>query len=308
LPLYREYGYIPCDLHKESVSTTLDYAYNDWAVSRVAEAAGANSDAAMFRKRSLAYRNLYDQSTGFMRPKLATGDWAVPFANNEMGHSSQWRDYTESNPWQATFAVQHDPAGLADLVGGRKKLGEKLDAIFNASSALPPDAPSDIAGLVGQYAHGNEPSHHIAYLYTYVGQAHKAQERIWSLMETMYDNQPDGLAGNEDCGQMSAWYVMSAMGLYAVDPISGNYVFGTPLFEKVSVDLGHGKHFVLEAERSSPSDKYIESITLNGASYDRIWFRHEDLAAGGRFVLKMSNKPNPDFGSAPDLAPPSMSS
>jgi predicted alpha-1,2-mannosidase len=229
-------------------------------------------------------------------------------ANNEMGHSSQWRDYTESNPWQATFAVQHDPAGLADLVGGREKLGEKLDAIFSTSSALPPDAPSDIAGLVGQYAHGNEPSHHIAYLYTYVGQAHKAQERLWSLMETMYDNQPDGLAGNEDCGQMSAWYVMSAMGFYAVDPISGNYVFGTPLFEKVSVDLGHGKQFILEAKRPSPSDKYIESITLNGASYDRIWFRHEDLTSGGRFVLKMSNKPNPSLGSVPDLAPPSLSS
>jgi predicted alpha-1,2-mannosidase len=308
LPFYRKYGYIPCDLHKESVSTSLDYAYNDCAVSRVAEAAGAKDDADAFRKRSLAYRNLYDPSTGFMRPKLASGDWAVPFANNEMGHSSEWRDYTESNPWQATFAVQHDPAGLADLLGGREKFGEKLDAIFSASSALPPDAPSDIAGLVGQYAHGNEPSHHIAYLYTYAGQAHKAQERLWSLMETMYDNQPDGLAGNEDCGQMSAWYVMSAMGFYAVDPISGNYVFGTPLFEKVSVDLGHGKQFILEAERSSPSDKYIESITLNDSSYDKVWFRHEDLTSGCRFVLKMSSKPNPALGSASDLAPPSMSS
>jgi putative alpha-1,2-mannosidase len=124
----------------------------------------------------------------------------------------------------------------------------------------------------------------------------------------MYDNQPDGLAGNEDCGQMSAWYVMSAMGFYAVDPISGNYVFGTPLFGKVTVDLGHGKRFVLETQRSAPSDKYIESITLNGSSYDRIWFRHEDLTSGGRFVLKMSNRPNPTLGSASDLAPPSMSS
>jgi predicted alpha-1,2-mannosidase len=308
LPLYRKYGYIPCDLYKESVSTTLDYAYNDWAVSRVAEAAGAEPDAAMFRKRSLAYRNLYDHATGFMRPKLAAGDWAVPFANNEMGHSPRWRDYTESNPWQATFAVQHDPSGLAELMGGREKLAEKLDGIFSASSALPPDAPSDIAGLVGQYAHGNEPSHHIAYLYTYAGQAHKTQERLWSLMETMYDNQPDGLAGNEDCGQMSAWYVMSAMGFYAVDPISGNYVFGTPLFDKVSIDVGRGKHFVLEAQRSTASDKYIESVSLNGASYDRIWFRHEDLTAGGQFALKMSNKPNFTFGNAVDLAPPSMSS
>jgi predicted alpha-1,2-mannosidase len=308
LPLYRQYGYIPCDLYKESVSTSLDYAYNDWAVSRVAEAAGAKSDAAMFRKRSLAYRSLYDQSTGFMRPKLASGDWAVPFANNEMGHSSQWRDYTESNPWQATFAVQHDPSGLADLMGGREKLAEKLDGIFSASSALPPDAPSDIAGLVGQYAHGNEPSHHIAYLYAYAGQPHKAQDRLWSLMETMYDNQPDGLAGNEDCGQMSAWYVMSAMGFYAVDPISGSYVFGTPLFDEVSIDMGHGRSFVLEVRRSAATDKYIENITLNGASYNRVWFRHEDLTAGGKFVLKMSDKPNLALGSAADIAPPSMSS
>ena len=308
LPLYREHGYIPCDLYKESVSITLDYAYNDWAVARVAEAAGSAEDAATFRRRSLAYRNLYDKSTGFMRPKLATGEWALPFASNEMGHAAKWRDYTESNPWQATFAVQHDLAGLANLMGGRDKLAEKLDGIFSASSALPPDAPSDIAGLVGQYAHGNEPSHHIAYLYTYVGQACKTQERLWSLMETMYDNQPDGLAGNEDCGQMSAWYVMSAMGFYAVDPISGNYVFGTPLFDKVTINLGLGKQFVLEAQRSSPDDKYIDGITFNGAPYDRIWFRHEDLTVGGRFVLKMSSRPNPEFGNARHLAPPSISS
>jgi predicted alpha-1,2-mannosidase len=308
LPLYRQYGYIPCDLYSQSVSTTLDYAYNDWAVACVAKAAGSEADAEVFRKRSLTYRKMFDKSTGFMRPMLANGEWAVPFASNEMGHSSQWRDYTESNPWQTTFAVQHDPAGLAGLLGGRERLAEKLDGIFSASSVLPPDAPSDIAGLVGQYAHGNEPSHHIAYLYAYAGQAYKAQERIASLMEIMYDNQPDGLAGNEDCGQMSAWYVMSAMGFYAVDPISGNYVFGTPLFDKVTVNLGHGKEFVVEAKRSSPTDPYIESIELNGHEYDRLWFTHADLAAGSRFVLKMSGQPNPGFGSDPKLAPPSISS
>jgi predicted alpha-1,2-mannosidase len=307
LPLYRQYGYIPCDLYRQSVSTTLDYAYNDWAVSCVARAAGATQEAEAFRKRSLTYRNLFDQSTGFMRPRLANREWAVPFANNEMGHSSKWRDYTESNPWQATFAVQHDLAGLAELFGGREKLAEKLDGIFSASSVQPPDAPSDIAGLVGQYAHGNEPSHHIAYLYTYVGQGSKAQERIRSLMETMYRNEPDGLAGNEDCGQMSAWYVMSAMGFYAVDPISGNYVFGTPLFDKVTLDMGQGRQFVLQAERSSPSEFYIQAVELNGREYKKIWFTHEDLAAGGRFVIKMSSKPNPAFGSDPQLAPPSVS-
>jgi predicted alpha-1,2-mannosidase len=308
MPLYRKYGYIPCDLDQESVSRSLDYTYNNWAVSVVAEAAGAKEDSVAFRQRSLAYRALFDKSTGFMRPKLANGDWAVPFAPNEMGHQPHWRDYTESNPWESTFAVQHDPAGLADLFGGREQFAAKIDGIFNASSALPPDAPPDIAGLVGQYAHGNEPSHHIAYLYAYVGQAYKAQERLWSLMETMYDNQPNGLAGNEDCGQMSAWYVMSAMGFYAVDPISGNYVFGTPVFDKVTVDLGRGKQFVVEAKRSSESDHYIQGIQFNGAQYDRIWFSHQDLAKGGTFVLEMANKPNVAFGSDPKLAPPSISS
>ena len=308
LPLYRQYGYIPCDLYRQSVSTTLDYAYNDWAVACVAKAAGAQGDAEAFRKRALNYGALFDSSTGFMRPKLANGEWAVPFAGNEMGYSHKWRDFTESNPWQATFAVQHDPVGLGELLGGREKLAAKLDAIFSASTAQPPDAPSDIAGLVGQYAHGNEPSHHIAYLYMYAGQAHKAQHRLQSLMETMYDNQPDGLAGNEDCGQMSAWYVMSAMGFYAVDPISGSYVFGTPLFDKVTIDLGQGREFVLVADRSSASDIYIQGVELNGRKYDRLWFAHEDLAAGGRFVLKMSSKPNPGFGSDPRLVPPSARS
>ena len=307
LPLYREHGYIPCDLDAESVSKSLDYAYNDWAVSCVAQAAGAEDDAKAFRERSLNYRNLFDKQQGFMCPRLASGEWATPFANNEMGHSKRWRDYTESNPWQATFAVQHDPEGLATLLGGREKLEAKLDSIFNASSALPADAPSDIAGLVGQYAHGNEPSHHIAYLYVYAGAPHKAQQRLASLMETMYNNQPDGLAGNEDCGQMSAWYVMSAMGFYAVDPISGNYVFGTPLFEKVTLNVGGGRRFVLEARRSAPSDPYIEKIQVNGAKYDKAWFTHADLASGGRVVLSMSGRPNAVFASAPEAAPPSLS-
>jgi predicted alpha-1,2-mannosidase len=307
LPLYRQYGYIPCDLYRQSVSTTIDYAYNDWALACVAKAAGSLQDADVFHKRSMTYRLLFDKSTGFMRPKLANGEWAEPFASNEMGHSSKWRDYTESNPWQATFAAQHDPAGLVELLGGREAMAAKLDGIFSASSAQPPDAPSDIAGLVGQYAHGNEPSHHIAYLYTYCGQAYKAQERLWSLMETMYQNQPDGLAGNEDCGQMSAWYVMSAMGFYAVDPTSGYYVFGTPLFDKVTIDVGRGKQFIVETERSSSGDHHIQSARLNGSKYERIWFTHEEITSGGRFVLRMSSDPNPHFGSDPKLLPPSLS-
>ena len=306
LPLYRKYGYIPCDLEAESIGKSMDYAYDDWAVARIAQAAGEHEDAAFYRKRALNYRNLYDAKTGFVRPRLAGGDWAEPFAPNEMGHSKKWRDFTESNPWQATFAVQHDPQGLANLMGGRQMLIQKLDGIFHASSAEPPDAPDDIAGLIGQYAHGNEPSHHIAYLYMYAGAPWQTQERVRELLETMYSNQPDGLAGNEDCGQMSAWYVMSAMGFYPVDPVSGNYVFGTPLFDKVSIDLGNGRQFTLEAERTSPEDKYIHSLALNGKPQSRLWFSHSAIAQGGHFVLKMANKPNQELGAAPEEAPPSM--
>jgi predicted alpha-1,2-mannosidase len=236
LPLYRQFKFIPCDLFAQSVSVSLDYCYDDWAVSRVLRAAGDGETAKILEERSQWYRNLYDPTTGFMRPRLQTGAWALPFAANEMGYSKQWRDYAESNPWQATFAVQHDPVGLAELMGGRNALRAKLDGIFNASSALPPDAPPDIAGLVGQYAHGNEPSHHIAYLYLFTDAPHKTQARVQSLLDSMYDNKPDGLAGNEDCGQMSAWYVMSAMGFYMVDPTCAAYLFGSPLFDKVTIE------------------------------------------------------------------------
>jgi predicted alpha-1,2-mannosidase len=307
MSLYRKYGYIPCDDEQESVSRSLDYAYNDYAMACVAKWAGKSSEGSFYLQKSLTYRELFDPATGFMRPKLASGQWAEPFHPNEMGHKSKWRDYTESNPWQSTFAVQHDPAGLAELLGGREQLANKLDGIFNASSELPPDAPPDIAGLVGQYAHGNEPSHHIAYLYVYAGQAYKAQARLHSLLDTMYDNQPDGLAGNEDCGQMSAWYVLSAMGFYSVDPISGNYVFGTPLFDSVTINLGKGKQFCIEAKRTSSSAFYIRDIEFNGKPYDRLWFTHRDMIAGGRFIINLSTIPNPSFGNAVALLPPSLS-
>ena len=306
LSLYRNHGYIPCDMDVESVSRSMDYAYDDWAVAHVARAAGAQEDAAFLLERARNYQNLFDRQAGFIRPRLANGQWAEPFAPNEMGHSHKWRDFTESNAWQATFAVQHDPQGLAELMGGRKILLQKLDDLFEASSAMPPDAPDDIAGLVGQYAHGNEPSHHIAYLYVYAGAPHKTQERILSLMETMYDNKPDGLAGNEDCGQMSAWYVMSAMGFYAVDTVSGNYVFGTPLFDKVSIDFGNGRRFVLEGKRPSAASKYITSLTFNGKPYSRLWFSHSSILRGGHFVLQMSDHPNEEFGTRAEDLPPSM--
>jgi predicted alpha-1,2-mannosidase len=306
LGYYRKLGYIPADKEEESVSKTMEYVYDDWAVAHVAQAVGAKEDANLLLDRSKNYRNLFDPKECFIRARLGNGDWAEPFDPRGMGHSKQWRDYTEANSWETTFAIQHDPKGYIELFGGREAFLRKLDELFNTSSELPADAPPDIAGLVGQYAHGNEPCHHIAYLYSYAGAPYKTQERVRYLLDAMYKNQPDGLAGNEDCGQMSAWYVISALGFYAVDPVSGNYVFGTPLFDQAEVELGNGKHLVLTAKRASPEDKYIHSIEFNGAPYSKLWFSHADIANGAEIVFKMGTLPNKQFGSDHDSAPPSL--
>lgn len=306
LGYYRKLGYIPSDKEEEAVSKTMEYAYNDWAVANIAKAVGELDDCKLLIERAKNYKSLFDASTGFMRPRLENGEWTEPFASNEMGHSKKWRDYTESDPWQTTFTVQHDPAGLIKLFGGRQAFVDKLDGLFAASSELPPDAPWDIAGMVGQYAHGNEPCHHMSYLYCYAGAAHKTQARVRQLMDLEYDDQPDGLAGNEDCGQMSAWYVISALGFYAVDPAGGNYVFGTPLFDRAEVELGNGKKLVVEAKRNSPGDAYIQSVTFNGKPYHKLWFNHADIANGATIGFTMSGKPNEQFGSEEGAAPPSL--
>ena len=308
LNLYRKFGYIPCDRKEESVSRSLDYAYDDWAVARVAEAAGAADDAKLLRERSKNYRNLFDRKSNFIRPRLENGAWAEPFDPKEISIMKKWRDFTESNAWQATFANQHDLKGYIALFGGREAFLKQLDALFTQSTDLPPDTPPDVAGLVGMYAHGNEPSHHIAYLYSYAGAPYKTQERVRSLLETMYHDAPDGMAGNEDCGQMSAWYVMSALGFYAVDPVSGNYVFGTPLFDRATITLGPDKKLVIEARRTAPEDLYIQAITFNGNPYDKTWFRHADIVNGGTILFHMGSKPNTQFGSEESAAPPSLTS
>ena len=304
LGLYRRMGYIPADKEEESVSKTMEYVYDDWAVAHVAEALGEGVDAKLLLERSKNYRNLFDPKSRFIRARLENRDWAEPFDPRGMGHSKQWRDYTEANSWETTFAIQHDPKGYIELFGGQESFLKKLDELFTTSSELPPDAPPDIAGLVGQYAHGNEPCHHIAYLYSYAGAPYRTQERVRSLLETMYNNQPDGLAGNEDCGQMSAWYVISALGFYAVDPVSGNYVLGTPLFDRAEVEVGEGKRLVITARRSSPADKYISSASLNGSPYGKVWFRHVDIVNGGEIVFNMTEQPNKAFGEDPSSAPP----
>ena len=307
LGYYRKLGYIPCDKEEESVSKTMEYVYDDWAVAHIAKAVGATDDYKLLLERSKNYKNLFDPSTTFIRPRLESGQWAEPFTSTEMGHSKQWRDYTESDPWETTFSIQHDPAGYIRLFGGDQAFLDKLDALFTTSSKLPPDAPPDIAGMVGQYAHGNEPCHHMAYLYCYAGAPQKTQERVRSLMEMEYDDQPDGLAGNEDCGQMSAWYVISALGFYAVDPVSGNYVFGSPLIDRAEVDLAQGKTLKISAKKTSPGDAYIHGGVLNGKKHRQLWFRHSDIVNGGEIEFTLGSKPSTEFGVGSDAVPPSLS-
>jgi predicted alpha-1,2-mannosidase len=303
---YRDLGYIPCDQEDEAVSKTLEYAYDDWAVAHLAQAAGAIDDHRQLLERSRNYKNVFDPSVGFMRGRLANGKWSDPFDPRGMGHSKKWRDFTESNSWQATLLNQHDVHEYMKLFGGEKEFVRKLDLLFNQSSDLPADAPPDIAGMVGQYAHGNEPGHHVAYLYSYAGESYKTQARVRSLLESMYHNAPDGLAGNEDCGQMSAWYILSALGFYPVDPVSGNYVFGSPLFDSASIELGRGKQLEIETVGNGPDKPYIQDVTWNGKPYAKSWFSHSDIAQGGKFILKMGDKPNAAFGAQPSVRPTSM--
>jgi predicted alpha-1,2-mannosidase len=303
---YRDLGFIPCDQEDEAVSKTLEYAYDDWAVAHLARAAGAMEDHRRLLERSRNYKNVFDSSVKFMRGRLSDGSWASPFDAKGLGHFDKWRDFTESNSWQATFLNQHDVHEYIALMNGDQAFVQKLDLLFNQSSELPSNAPPDIAGMVGQYAHGNEPGHHVSYLYSYAGMPYKTQARARFLLETMHHNAPDGLAGNEDCGQMSAWYVMSALGFYAVDPVSGNYVFGSPLFDRASVHLGEGRVLTIATVGNGPDKPYIQSVTWNGKAYSRSWFSHADIVQGGTFVFQMGGSPEPSFGAAAAARPPSF--
>ena len=306
LGYYRKLGYIPADKESESVSKLIEYGTNDWAVSKVAERLGHIEDARIQRERSQNYKNVFDPKTQFVRAKLADGKFTEPFNPIDLGHTELYRDYTESNAWQATFGIQHDVKGYMELWGGREPFLTKLDAIFTVPSTLPANAPPDIAGLVGQYAHGNEPSHHIAFLYIYAGQPWKSQERVTSLLKTMYSNAPDGLQGNEDCGQMSAWYVMSAMGVYAVDPAGATYVLNTPLVDKATLQVKGGKKLVIESRRASKDAIYIQSVSINGVKSNRLWVHHAEIAGGGSIVFELGTTPNKELATSVESAPPSL--
>ena len=285
---YMKYGYFPTDLIRaESVSSTLESVYDDYAVWDMATRMGKTEDIEYYDKRKDFYKNLFDTQTQFMRPRKSDGTWKTPFDPSNVGHSeSVGGDYTEGNAWQYTWHVQHDVPGLIELFGGEEKFLTKLDSVFTVELKT---SQADVTGLIGQYAHGNEPSHHVAYLYTMAGKPERTQELIRQIFDTQYRPEPDGLCGNDDCGQMSAWYMFSAMGFYPVDPVSGNYVFGAPQMPKIVLNLANGKTFTVIAEGISEENKYVESITLNGEPYTKNYITHEDIVNGGTLVFKMKN-------------------
>ena len=287
---YQDHGYIGLEEERESVSKTLEYAYDDWCIAEVARLLGRKDDYRRYLQRAQFYKNVFDTDTGFMRPR-SNGGWLTPFDPREVNFS-----FTEANSWQYSFFVPQDVSGLISLMGGREKFVAKLDGLFSADSRTTGREQADITGLIGQYAHGNEPSHHMAYLYNYAGAPWKSQQRVRQILDSLYQPDPGGLSGNEDCGQMSAWYVLSAAGFYSVTPGSTIYAIGSPLFPEVRFNLENGKTFVIKAQNVSTQNLYIQSARLNKKPYSKSYLRHEDIMAGGELVFVMGPRPNRSWG------------
>ncbi len=288
-------GFVPSDKDNQSVAKALEFAYNDWCIARMAKELGKENEYKTYSERALRYKKYFDPVTGFMRGVMSTGEWRTPFNPRFSDHS--FADYVEGNAWQWTWFVPHDPMGLIDLMGGREKFIMKLDSLFTVDSTIEGEnASADISGLIGQYAHGNEPSHHIVYFYNYAGQPWKTQKLVDQILNTLYHNNPDGLSGNEDCGQMSAWYVLSAMGFYSVAPGDPTYSIGRPLFSRVVIKQENGNEFVIEAKNNSPENIYIQEVTLNGNPLETPSFTHNDMLQGGSLVFVMGPEPSEKWG------------
>lgn len=304
LDFVKSQGFIPADSQVESVARALEYAIDDWCIAAMATALGKTEDAELFTKRSKFYKFYFDDSIKFMRGKMADGTWRTPFSPIFSQHRED--DFCEGNSWQYTWLAPQDVEGLIEIHGGENAFVTKLDSLFSISSEQVEGASSDISGLIGQYAHGNEPSHHTVYLFAYAGQQWKTAEKVREICTTFYNDQPDGLCGNEDCGQMSAWYVLSSMGMYPVNPANGAYVFGSPLFNSAEIVLDEGISFKIIAENNSKENLYIQSATLNGKPYTKSFITHKEIMNGGELVFKMGNTPNPDFGANMEDRPKSI--
>ena len=284
LDSYKNLGFIPVEKESESVSKTLEYAYDDWSIAQMAKSLGKENDYKTYSERAQYYKNVFDPSTQFMRGRFRN-TWFAPFDPYEVNFN-----YTEANSWQYSFYVPQDISGFTTLLGGKQQLENQLDKLFTAEDKTSGSHQVDITGLIGQYAHGNEPSHHMAYLYNFVNKPFKTQEKTRQILTELYTNSPDGISGNEDCGQMSAWYIFSSLGFYPVTPGSNQYIIGSPLFDKATINLENGKSFTVEAIDNSSENKYIKSAILNGENYEFSFINHKDIINGGSLVFEMTDK------------------
>ena len=296
LDSYKNFGFIPVEKESESVSKTLEYAYDDWSIAQMAKSLGKENDYKTYSERAQYYKNVFDPSTQFMRGRFRN-TWFSPFDPYEVNFN-----YTEANSWQYSFYVPQDISGFIKLLGGKEQLENQLDKLFTAEGKTSGSHQVDITGLIGQYAHGNEPSHHMAYLYNFINKPFKTQEKTRQILTELYTNTPDGISGNEDCGQMSAWYIFSSLGFYPVTPGSNQYIIGSPLFEKATINLENGKAFTIEAKNNSSENKYIKSVKLNGNNYEFSYINHSDIINGGSLVFEMTNKPS-TWGTTDEFIP-----
>jgi predicted alpha-1,2-mannosidase len=288
-------GYIPYNKMQESVAKAMEYCISDGSIALMAKKMGKKEDADLFAKRALYYRNYWDSTTKFFRGKNEKGEWNKEFGPGRTSHP--WiDDYCEGNAWQYTWLVPQDVEGLVKLLGGDAAFIDRLDTFFKLKIEFDPNSPPDISGMIGQYAHGNEPGHHTTYLYTYAGQQWRTAEKVRYILKNLYDNTPEGISGNEDCGQMSAWYIFSSLGFYPVYPASGVYVLGSPLFDKVTIQLPGKKTFSLKVEQNSEKNIYIQRVILNGKPWPNSYITHQQLMQGGTMTIVMGSKPNLKFG------------
>jgi predicted alpha-1,2-mannosidase len=297
---YAKLGWVPFDKENESVSKTLEYAYDDYCIAQMAKALGRGDDYNYFSKRAASYKNLFDSSVGLMRGKDSQGNWHSPFNAHFYDETAGVNDFTEGTSWQYSWYVPHDVPGLIALMGGKEQFGQKLDALFTFKDADQSKGVSDIQGRIGEYWHGNEPSHHVIYLYSYAGQPWKAAERLREVVTTQYGNKPNSLSGNDDCGQMSAWYVFTCLGFYPVCPGSDYYVIGAPQLRKAVMNLSNGKKFTMRANNLSAKNLYIQSVQLNGKDLDNPFLPYNEVRNGGMLVFTMGPEPS-KWGTNPQV-------
>jgi predicted alpha-1,2-mannosidase len=303
--LYRKKGYVPFDISNHSVSKTLEYAYDDWCMAQMAKSLGYDDDYHAFINSSNSYKNVYDASLGLMRGKSTTGKWREPFNPYDIINHSQEGDYAGANASQNSWFVPHNIPALINLMGGKDSFSEKLDFFFNPKNQSKILA-EDVAGFIGFYAQGNETDHHAAYLYSFVGQPNKTQAIIRWILTRLYTNSTEGITGNDDGGQMSAWYIFSALGFYPVNPCGGIYVIGSPWVKEATLNLNSGKKFQILTENQSINNKYIQKVSLNGQPYDKLWISHKDIIKGGTLIFTMGEKPNKNWGTGENSIPLSL--